>query len=148
MYPTEVRTTGLGLCSMVSRFGGIAAPQAKQMIDIYIDLDFYIIRNGLVKQKGQNWHIFYLQVAIYLPSVTFEELPMIIFGSTTFIAALLSLRLPETLGAPLVESMDEIYILHKYSKPFFRWWSTKDVEDNIDKIYAVSNVRKMSVPSK
>lgn len=86
-----------------------------------------------------------LQVAIYLPSVTFEELPMIIFGSTTFIAALLSLQLPETLGAPLVESMDEIYILHKYSKPFFRWWSTEEVKDNIEKIYAASNVRKISV---
>ena len=86
-----------------------------------------------------------VQVAIYLPSVTFEELPMIIFGSTTFIAALLSLQLPETLGAPLVESMDEIYVLHKYSKPFFRWWSTEEVKDNIEKIYAASNLRKISV---
>ena len=88
------------------------------------------------------------QVAIYLPSVTFEELPMIIFGSTTFIAALLSLKLPETLGAPLVESLDEIYILHKYSKPFFHWWSPEQIKDNIDKIHAVSNVRKVSTTNK
>ena len=83
-----------------------------------------------------------------MPSVAFEELPMIIFGATTFIAAILSLKLPETLGAPLVESLDEIYILHKYSKPFFRWWSSEEIKDNIDKIYAVSNVRKVSSPSK
>ena len=33
---------------------------------------------------------------------------MIIFGVTTFIAAVLSLLLPETLGAPLIESFDDV----------------------------------------
>ena len=69
---------------------------------------------------------------------------MIIFGSTTFVGAMLALKLPETLGAPLVESLDEIYILHKYSKPMFSWWSTRQINQNIEKIHALSTKRKVS----
>ena len=29
IYPTIVRTTGMGLCSMVARIGAIAAPEVK-----------------------------------------------------------------------------------------------------------------------
>ena len=29
MYPTEARSTGLGLASMMARIGGVAAPQVK-----------------------------------------------------------------------------------------------------------------------
>ena len=84
------------------------------------------------------------KVAIYLPEVTFKELPLIIFGSTTFIAAVLSLWLPETLGSPLVESLDEIYLLHKYSKPLFSWWSKEQINQNIEKMNALSTRRRPS----
>jgi hypothetical protein len=73
---------------------------------------------------------------------------MIIFGATTFIGAIISLGLPETLGAPLVESLDEIYILHKYSKPTFSWWSKAQVNQNIEKINALSTTRRPSRGSK
>ena len=32
IYPTIVRTTGMGLCSMVARIGAIAAPEVKLSI--------------------------------------------------------------------------------------------------------------------
>ena len=70
---------------------------------------------------------------------------MIIFGGTTFVAAVISLGLPETLGAPLVESLDEIYILHKHSKPTFSWWSKEQINDNIEKINALSTRRPSRV---
>ena len=41
MYPTVIRTTGLGLCSMVARIGGIAAPQVKEFHCIKILLARY-----------------------------------------------------------------------------------------------------------
>ena len=39
IYPTAVRTTGLGLCSMVARIGSIAAPQVLKYIDWQSFLD-------------------------------------------------------------------------------------------------------------
>ena len=105
---------------------------------LYINLDY---------TRVQSSATFSFQVAIYLPSVTFDQLPMIIFGSTTFLAGVLSIWLPETLGAPFVESLDEIYILHKYSKPLFSWWSVQQVNQNIEKINSLSLQRKTSSAS-
>ena len=72
--------------------------------------------------------------------MTFDELPMIIFGSFTFVAGALSLMLPETLGAPLLESLDELSVLRTYAKPLLSWWSTAQVKKNIEKINALRNV--------
>ena len=71
---------------------------------------------------------------MYLPVITFDELPLLIFGSASIASATLALILPETLGAPLVESFDELLLLQKYRKPLFSWWSSKQVEDNVKKI--------------
>ena len=74
---------------------------------------------------------------MYLPLVTFDQLPLLIFGAASFVSALLTFLLPETLGAPLVESFDELITLRKYSKPLLSWWSSKQVDENIEKINAL-----------
>ena len=74
------------------------------------------------------------KVAFYLPLITFQEFSLIIFEATTFVAAVLSLLLPETLGAPLIESLDELQLIRKYSKPLLSWWSTDQVNENVERI--------------
>ena len=69
-----------------------------------------------------------------MPDVTFDALPLIIFGVTNLAAGVLTFWLPETLGSPLVESLDEIYILYKHSKQIHKWWSTAQVKKNIETI--------------
>ncbi|XP_070567476.1 organic cation transporter protein-like [Ptychodera flava] len=71
LYPTPVRTIGMGLASMCARIGGILAPQ---MILI-----------------GTLW----------------EPLPIIIFGSTSIVAGVLALLLPETRNKKLPETIEE-----------------------------------------
>ncbi len=83
-----------------------------------------------------------MQVALYLPSLTFDELPLIIFGGTTFVAALLSLILPETLGAPLIESLDELLIIRKHAKPLLTWWTNTQVKKNVEKISSLRHLAK------
>ena len=74
---------------------------------------------------------------MYLPRVTFEQLPLLIFGAASFVSAILTFLLPETLGAPLLESFDELIFLRKHSKPLLSWWSSKQVDENIEKINAL-----------
>ena len=74
-----------------------------------------------------------------MPDVTFDALPLIIFGVTNLAAGVLTFWLPETLGSPLVESLDEIYILYQNSKPIYKWWSKEKVRQNIEEINALRN---------
>eukprot|EP00095_Tigriopus_kingsejongensis_P002623 maker-scaffold290_size220039-snap-gene-0.6 protein:Tk02623 transcript:maker-scaffold290_size220039-snap-gene-0.6-mRNA-1 annotation:"solute carrier family 22 member 15-like" len=98
LYPTEIRNTGLGLCCMFARIGGIAAPQ----------------------------------VAIYLPKVAFTALPLLIMGGGAILGAIATLFLPETLGSPLIESIEELKHMGDNSKPFFKWWTKKDLEEHLE----------------
>ena len=76
-------------------------------------------------------------MALYLPAVSFDELPFLIFGATSIASAIIALYLPETLGAPLVESLDELLLLKRYSKPILSWWSSKQVEASVKKISSI-----------
>ena len=111
LFPTVVRSTAVGLCSMMARIGGISAPQ----------------------------------VAIYLPTVAPDYLPMIIMGSAAICGGILTLLLPETLGALLPETLEEVNQLKNNDKGFFQCWSKATLKarmkelneekhkDNVDK---------------
>ena len=50
-------------------------------------------------------------------------LPMLIMGGSAFVGGILSLMLPETLGAQLPETLEEISTLKHNDKKFFSCWS-------------------------
>ena len=45
----------------------------------------------------------------------------------------ITLLLPETLGVPLVESIDEVENLYVRTKPFFAWWSRAQLKESVEK---------------
>lgn len=99
LYPTEIRSTAIGLCSVMGRVGGITAPQ----------------------------------IALYLPTVTFDAFPMVLMGSVSVAGGLLVLMLPDTLGRPLVEAVGDVDRMGREgSKPFFAWWSAEKLRRTLE----------------
>ena len=73
LFPTPIRTTAVGFCSMSSRMVSIFAPY----------------------------------LTLYLPALTFVQLPFIVFGLGTLCGAVASFFLPETLGYALPDTLEE-----------------------------------------
>ena len=69
-----------------------------------------------------------LKVAIYLPQVGPDFLPFVIMGGSAICGGILSLLLPETLGAVLPETLDEVGLLKDNDKGFFQCWSKAKLE--------------------
>ena len=103
---------------------------------------------GLSSLAGRIGGLLAPLVALYLPNLTFDTLPLILFGSLSILAGILACWLPETLGSPLVESLDDLYVVREHSKPFFSWWSSTQVYENIKMVNSLrtpiqkSNVKK------
>ncbi|XP_030649717.1 solute carrier family 22 member 5 [Chanos chanos] len=72
LYPTVLRNTALGTCSMASRLGSISAP-------------------------------YFIYLGTY-----YKSLPHILMGGLSLLSGLLSLLLPESLGMPLPETIDQM----------------------------------------
>lgn len=66
---------------------------------------------------------------MYLPELTFEAFPMLLMGGCALFGGVLSLLLPETLGAPLMEDLNEIDLLFENQKSFFTCWSKKKLKE-------------------
>ena len=78
LYPTAIRNSGVGACSMIARIGGIAAP----------------LLAGIE-----------------------SKVSLVIMGSSSSIAGILVLLLPETLGSKLPETIGEVAELFSKSEP-------------------------------
>ena len=59
---------------------------------------------------------------------------MLVLGSCSLIAGLLTLALPETLGTLLVEHIEEVHELKRDGKPFFTCWSKAILQKHKDTI--------------
>ena len=99
LFPTPIRNTAVGICSLVSCFFSMAAPSISQ----------------------------------YLPSVTNDEAPFLIFGVCGFAGCIISVFLPESLGHPLPDTIQDAEEMNEKVKSIFTWWSSAELKINIAK---------------
>ena len=59
---------------------------------------------------------------------------MLVLGSCSLVAGLLTLALPETLGTLLVEHIEEVHELKQDGKPFFSCWSESTLKSHLEAI--------------
>ena len=70
------------------------------------------------------------QVVIFLPKITGDAVPLVVLGLTALSGGILAIWLPETLGVPLMETLQEVDELDgAETKPFFEWWSKKRLRE-------------------
>ena len=78
-------------------------------------------------------HVF-LKIALYLgPALNSDALPFLILGGCAIFGGILSLILPETLGTPLMLSLDELDGLSKRTKPMLKWWTKKELKVSLER---------------
>ena len=70
-------------------------------------------------------------LTLYLPDVTFAQLPFIVFGVGTLIGAGISTFLPESLGHPLPDTVEEAGKMG--TKPFWSCWSSSRLQEEVEK---------------
>ena len=74
----------------------------------------------------------FLQIALYLgPALNADRLPLFLLGCCALFGGLLSLLLPETLGIPLMASLDDLDGISARTKPFFAWWARAQLRESL-----------------
>ena len=94
LFPTTVRTIGLGLGSLGGGLGGVIAPY---ILSLQVMLNNFFSDLILNKESDSN--------LIQKPPVEISWLPTAIFSGLCVGSAFLLLILPETRGRPLYETM-------------------------------------------
>lgn len=104
------RNQGIGLCSTSARIGSIIAPYIVMLVG-YVLNHIECVREIKVCTCLGAYILFIMRCVILtqaqLPGLS-STLPMVIFGSLTVAAGLLSLLLPETLFCPTFQTVEEI----------------------------------------
>ena len=72
-------------------------------------------------------------ISQYLPTVTNDQAPFLIFGISGLVGCISSTFLPESLGHPLPDTIQDAADMNKYSKSIFTWWSNDTLAANIER---------------
>lgn len=91
LFPTVIRNTALGIGSMCARLSGALTP----LIGLLVREHFKNIKSTLANDS------------VILQDSFDKTLPTIIFASLALISGALSLLLPETLGKPMPQTLQE-----------------------------------------
>ena len=83
LYPTNLRGMAIGLVTMISRVGGILAPELIQL-----------------EKENKN-------------DPLLKSIPMVTFSILAFVAGIISLLLPQTKDIPLLQTMTDADALYK-----------------------------------
>ena len=103
VFPTAVRTQGMGLSSLAARFGAGLAP-----------LVVVVLGEALASRCSRLMRCQAARAYVALATDTRAgvragadggDAPMFVFGFVSFIAGVLSLRLPETLNQTLADTL-------------------------------------------
>ena len=58
---------------------------------------------------------------------------MLFMGGSALFGGLLALLLPETLGSPMMNSLDELDDISERTKPMLKWWSKQKLEETLER---------------
>ena len=74
------------------------------------------------------------QIALFIgPALNSDAAPFLILGGCSIFGGLLSLMLPETLGSPLMLSLDELDGLSERTKPMLKWWTKGQLQETLER---------------
>ncbi|XP_063591330.1 organic cation transporter protein-like [Penaeus indicus] len=89
LFPTEVRSRGIGTCFMMSRIGSICSP---------------FITDFLVRHGNSNNKMYYH----YAQGSLISWAPSVVFGAASLVIGLATVALPETLGMALPDTIADL----------------------------------------
>lgn len=115
LFPTVVRNSAVGLCSMAARLGGMLTPQ----ITLLVGKNFSVTRLWNSSIWNPQAHKFYPPSHMYLLLLVSifsfrlkqdsldKRVPTLVFGGVAIFAAILALFLPETLHKDLPQTLED-----------------------------------------
>lgn len=103
IFPTSIRNTCMGLCSMIGRVGVMIAPA----IISFVRPNFYDFLNCKILNPETDENCYFKNLMNLKGMSKYDKLPFLVFGITGMISALTTLILPETLNRNLPDNLDE-----------------------------------------
>lgn len=95
LFPTNVRNTGMGICSMIARVGAIIGTFCND----------YLV---CILRISRHFHSFRPLILYLIKTRIWIHLPALLYGIVSLIAAILALMFPETLNNALPQSVQDV----------------------------------------